>query len=78
MLSNKKFQIKEIHVSQTFSSECNEIFPGMASRLLGDNPWNIGKNILQVRPTTLSRRRKRKQNKNYWQLLSLLRYTQTQ
>ena len=40
------FHIKEMFLMQSFSSECNEIFLGLATCILG----NIRKNLLAVRP----------------------------
>ena len=46
MLSHTKFQIRETFVTPPFSSEHNEIFQGIVTHILGNNPWNIGKNLL--------------------------------
>ena len=53
-----------------------ETSPILVTRVLGSEESNIDKKLLPFRPKTVLGSKKR--NKKEWQLLTFLRYTQTQ
>ena len=73
MLSQKKFEIKEKFVTQTISSDLNEIFPKWRHA-----SWvTIHETKIKICLSNNTVEEKKKTKQKNWQVQSVLRYTQT-